>query len=288
MPGSLENKLERVMSEYIALGIPQQIDYDKFHLYSLITHSTAIEGSTVTELENQMLFDEGLSVAGKPIAEVMMNLDLKAAYEEAFKMAERGEDLTVANLCRLSSLVMKNSGSVYNTFSGSFDSSKGELRLVNVTAGYGGRSYMSYLKVPDRIEAFCREFNNRRHGLKSDASLAEKYALSFDAHLMLVTIHPWADGNGRMARLVMNMLQVEQGIIPSKITKEHKQEYINSLVASREEDSFEPFRAFMLAEHIGNLESEMSVFKKSVSEDCGIFRNMTDVDDVPAKRGLKP
>ena len=42
-----------IIQEYIRLGIPEQIDYKKFYLYSLITHSTAIEGSTVTEIENQ-------------------------------------------------------------------------------------------------------------------------------------------------------------------------------------------------------------------------------------------
>ena len=43
-----------IIQEYIRLGIPEQIDYKKFYLYSLITHSTAIEGSTVTEIENHV------------------------------------------------------------------------------------------------------------------------------------------------------------------------------------------------------------------------------------------
>ena len=50
---------------YREAGIEDQVDYQKFHLYSIITHSTAIEGSTITELENQLLFDEGITVAGK-------------------------------------------------------------------------------------------------------------------------------------------------------------------------------------------------------------------------------
>lgn len=58
------------------LGISKQIDYDKFYLYSIITHSTAIEGSTVTEVEAQLLFDEGIAAKGKSIIEQLMNLDL--------------------------------------------------------------------------------------------------------------------------------------------------------------------------------------------------------------------
>ncbi|MDD4515171.1 DeoR family transcriptional regulator [Massilibacteroides sp.] len=53
-----EQKILALLSQFEKLGIGKQIDYDKFYLYSLITHSTAIEGSTVTEIENQLLFDE--------------------------------------------------------------------------------------------------------------------------------------------------------------------------------------------------------------------------------------
>ena len=47
----MNNELTSVLEEYNRLGIQQQLDYDKFYLYSIITHSTAIEGSTVTEIE---------------------------------------------------------------------------------------------------------------------------------------------------------------------------------------------------------------------------------------------
>ena len=54
-----------LIEKYRRLGIADQIDSRKFYLYSLITHSTAIEGSTVTELENQLLFDEGTTAKGR-------------------------------------------------------------------------------------------------------------------------------------------------------------------------------------------------------------------------------
>ena len=44
------SRLADVIDEYRSLGIEQQIDYDRFYLYSIITHSTAIEGFTVTEI----------------------------------------------------------------------------------------------------------------------------------------------------------------------------------------------------------------------------------------------
>lgn len=75
---TVENKtlLLQLLRQYQELGISNQIDYDKFYLYSIITHSTAIEGSTVTEVEAQLLFDEGIAAKGKSIIEQLMNLDL--------------------------------------------------------------------------------------------------------------------------------------------------------------------------------------------------------------------
>ena len=75
----MSHNLEQLINRYRELGIDQQIDYDKFYLYSLITHSTAIEGSTITEVENQIMFDHGVSIKGKSIEEQNMNLDLKTA-----------------------------------------------------------------------------------------------------------------------------------------------------------------------------------------------------------------
>ena len=48
----MKTALEELVGRYRELGIDRQLDYDKFYLYSIITHSTAIEGSTITELEN--------------------------------------------------------------------------------------------------------------------------------------------------------------------------------------------------------------------------------------------
>lgn len=260
---NLSDQLLIVLDEYKQLGIAEQIDYDKFYLYSLITHSTAIEGSTVTEIENQLLFDEGISAKGRTMQEQLMNLDLKKAYEQAIRLAKSHTDFSVEMLKKLSSIVMKNTGSQYNTVQGSFDASKGDLRLVNVTAGAGGKSYLNYAKVPSKLTTFCQEMNKRRLVLADSKDILEHYLLSFDAHFQLVTIHPWADGNGRMSRLIMNYIQFEFGLVPTKVKKEDKAEYIQALVESREQDNSLPFREFMLREHLTNLRKEIENFKQS-------------------------
>lgn len=242
----MEADLENIINEYRRLGIDQQIDYDKFYLYSLITHSTAMEGSTITEVENQIMFDQGVSIKGKSIEEQNMNLDLKAAYERSIEYARAHTPITTDMLMELSSLVMKNTGKDYKTALGEFSSAKGQLRLLNVTAGSGGKSYMNYSKVPARLAEFCERINDARQNCKNK-ELNQLYSISFDAHFNLATIHPWADGNGRMARLLMNQLQFEFGLIPSIILKEDKEDYIKSLIAARESDDLNIFRDFMFS-----------------------------------------
>lgn len=263
------NKLEQLVTRYRELGIDTQIDYEKFDLYSLITHSTAIEGSTITELENQIMFDHGVSLKGKSIEEQSMNLDLKLAYEKAIELAKLHKPFTIDMLISLSALVMKNTGREYNTALGVFSSARGELRLLNVTAGIGGRSYMNYSKVPAKLAEFCERLNSER-AKASRMSVDELYQLTFDAHYNLVTIHPWADGNGRMARLVMNMLQFEFGLIPTKILKEDKEEYIKALVATREDDDLDIFRRFMADMMEENLRNEIASYLFSIGvQDSG-------------------
>lgn len=83
-----ENKdiLLKLLKQHKELGISEQIDYDKFYLYSIITHSTAIEGSTVTEVEAQLLFDEGITSSGEPfVGEIMWWLSGKRASKSARK-----------------------------------------------------------------------------------------------------------------------------------------------------------------------------------------------------------
>lgn len=274
------HQLLDVLKEYQSLGIAEQIDYDKFYLYSIITHSTAIEGSTVTEIENQLLFDEGITAKGRTLQEQMMNLDLKAAYEKSRTLATHHVPITIDLLKSLAAIVMKNTGSNYKTVLGDFSSANGDLRLLNVRAGTEGKSYLNFQKVPARLKEFCEWLNEERSKLER-GNVIDAYALSFDAHFRLVTIHPWADGNGRMSRLLMNHLQFEYQLIPMKVMKEQKAEYIQALVDAREQDDISVFRRVMFDLHIRNLQQEIEQFRESMEQDVigDKHKNVTDVTD---------
>ena len=263
-----ENKdiLLKLLKQHKELGISEQIDYDKFYLYSIITHSTAIEGSTVTEVEAQLLFDEGITSSKRTMVEQMMNLDLKVAYEYGMQWIRKHDPITVEWLVTLASKVMARTGSEYHSPGGDFDASKGELRKLNVTAGIGGKSYMSYLKVPMKLQAFCEELNRKRSEI-DPSDIAAVYELSFWAHFELVTIHPWADGNGRTCRLLMNLLQMEYGVLPTKVLKEDKAEYIQALIDTREEEDIEIFMNCMSRLHCQHLRNDIDQYLKSVDSE---------------------
>ena len=265
MTQDYKDTLIKLLQQHKELGISEQIDYNKFYLYSIITHSTAIEGSTVTEVEAQLLFDEGITSSKRTMMEQMMNLDLKVAYDYGIQWIKQHEDITVDWLILLASKVMARTGSEYHAAGGDFSPAKGELRKLNVTAALGGKSYMSYLKVPMRLATFCEELNSRRKAIDAN-DIAAIYELSFWAHFELVTIHPWADGNGRTCRLLMNLLQMEYNVLPTKVLKEDKAEYIQALIDTREHEDINIFINCMTRLHCQHLKADIDHYIESTSE----------------------
>ena len=122
---------------------------------------------------------------------------------------------------------------------------------------------MNGMKVPQRLEAFCQELNVRRRELDPTDAVAI-YELSFWAHYELVTIHPWADGNGRTCRLLMNLLQMEYGVLPTKVSKEDKSEYIQALIDTREYEDIDIFLNYMAELHCAHLRNDIDQYIRSV------------------------
>lgn len=253
-------EIEQLYQEFQKLGISEAVDYEKYYLYSLIAHSTAIEGSTLTEVETQILFDEGLTAKGKPLVYHLMNEDLKKAFELAKDEAKLKIPVTPVFLQKLNAALMRTTGSTYNVMGDSFDSSKGDFRLCGVTAGIGGWSYMNYQKAPAKVDELCALLQEKQ---KTVGTLREQYELSFNAHLNLVTIHPWVDGNGRTARLLMNYIQFCHNLFPTKIFKEDREEYILSLRQSQEEENNRYFLDFMFGQLKKSLLLEIEKFNSS-------------------------
>ena len=131
------------------------------------------------------------------------------------------------------------------------------------------------------IDEFCKHFDaenagnllednsgvkrRRRAASLSDSEMYDE--LSFRAHYELVTIHPWADGNGRTSRLLMNLLQMEYDVLPAKVYKEDKAEYIQALIDTREADDTDIFINCMAKLHCEHLQQDIDQFLLSTSEE---------------------
>ncbi|MDR2382564.1 MAG: Fic family protein [Prevotellaceae bacterium] len=254
------DEIEQVAETYKRLNIEEAIHYKKFYIYSLIAHSTAIEGSTLTELETKFLLEEGITADSKPLVHHLMNLDLNKAYQFAVEQSKLKTPITPELLIAFNTYVMKSTGSMYNVMGGTFDSAKGEYRKCAVTAGLGGKSYLNYQKIPAEIEMLCTKLNEKMVALNK---MDEIYNLSFDAHLNLATIHPWVDGNGRTSRLLMNYVQFSNDMIPTKIYVEDKKQYITSLIESQETSDNTPFRTFMASQLLKTIKEEIIQYQKN-------------------------
>jgi Fic family protein len=253
-------EIEQKTRLFEALDLRLNPDYEKSALYSIVTHSTAIEGSTLTETETEILFESGLTTHGKPLLHHLMNVDLRNAYVLAATHAAERAVWTPDYLRKLNALVMKSTGGVTSVLGGDFDSSKGDFRLCGVSAGIGGKSYESHLKVPGKVDEFCKKLNaelDAVQNIKSE-SLQKLYEITFGAHLDLATVHPWLDGTGRTARLLMNLLQLYFKLVPTKTYSEDMEEYIASLRESQEKKDSAYFLEFMAGQHLKTLEDDIA------------------------------
>jgi Fic family protein len=249
--------LVKLIQKYEDLDIVGVIDHERFNLIAIDHHSTRIEGSTLTEIETQVLINEGRTPKGKPLAESLMVTDHHAALLFVLQYARQKKVLTVPFLQQVNELVMKSTGKVYNTMLGVVDSATGAFRKGNVTAG------VSYFPNFDKVERLTTELVDKLTvEMGKPLSVAEQLNLSFDAHFNLVSIHPYYDGNGRTSRLLMNYIQAYYHLPLAIVQSENKAAYIQALVDTREKQDVQIFRDFMISEYAALLSSEIEKFEE--------------------------
>ena len=127
---------------------------------------------------------------------------------------------------------------------------------------------LNLLKVPAKVDELCVLLQEKQ---KTVGTFREQYELSFNAHLNLVIIHPWVDGNGRTARLLMNYIQFYYHLFPAKIFKEDREEYILSLRQCQDEEANQPFLDFMAGQLKKSLSLEIERFSASQKKGFGFM-----------------
>ncbi len=189
------------------------------------THdSTAIEGNTLTLGETLMVLEHGLTISGKPLREHQEVYGHARAIDLINEMVQ-ADSITENDLFDLHKAVMDKSAMDYLRPIGNWK------REENGTTGMkdGKVIYMEYaspLDTPSLMKRWILEFNQKLDQVNTAKRAIEAYAW---AHLSFVRIHPFFDGNGRMARLLANLPILRAGFPPIVIDVADRVHYIDLL-----------------------------------------------------------
>jgi Fic family protein len=228
-------------------------DLKKYSEYAVTYHSTAIEGSTLTASEVIELLDIGKPAKNREFQHNLMVFDHHKALLYVVEAAKRKEKITEKQIRDISAMVMKNTGSQYNTALGDFDASKGEYRLVGVHAGK--RTFPDYRKVPALMKKLIEYIDSEQEKQNMDV-----LQLAFEVHFRFVSIHPFVDGNGRVARLLMNYILAYYDFPMLVVSTSDRLKYIDVLYHAQENENMTPFYDFMLRQYIKFLKHEIKQY----------------------------
>ncbi len=174
--------------------------------------SNAIEGNTLTRRETAIVIEKGLTVGGKSLKEHLEAINHAKALDIVRELvSKKNRNLSEADILRIHEMVL----------SGIDDSNAGRYRDVAVRISGSSVVLPNFRKVPVLMEEFAA-------WLKGQKNL-HPAALASEAHYRLVTIHPFVDGNGRTARLLMNLILMMHGYPPAIIRPRDRLAYISGL-----------------------------------------------------------
>ncbi len=182
--------------------------------------SNAIEGNTLTRSETALVVEKGITVNGKTLTEHLEAINHAEALDFIKGLvSKKRKDITERDTLDIHSLIL---GKID-------DSNAGRYRNVAVRIAGVPVVLPNPLKIPELMKDFYKWLHskNRDHPVK----------IAADAHLQFVTIHPFADGNGRTARLLLNLLLLQKGYPPALIRKEERKTYIDSIGKAQLEGS---------------------------------------------------
>jgi len=259
------DKLKILREEYMNHRIMDAMDYEKSCMISIIYHSSKIEGCSLTETDTRVLIEDNLTAPGKPLTDHLMVKDHYNAFLKIREDAKIKRKLSIDFIKEVNSSVMQSTGGMVNTISGSFDTSKGDARLAQVYVE--SKYFPDFAKVPELLQQLVEAAASKIDDVKGD----EIIRLSADIHYNFVNIHPFGDGNGRTARLLMNYIQLYHKEPLIKIFTEDKAEYIDALNETEKKEDPEIFRNFICRQHIKFLEAELVKFQKKGSGFTMIF-----------------
>lgn len=174
-------------------------------------NSNAIEGNTLTISETKVVL-EGITIGGKSMKEHLEVINHKDAIFYLEELVEKDTDLSEWDIKNIHRLVLKTID----------DNNAGVYRTENVMISGAKHRPPQHVLVKEQMENLIKQYNGEWRGLHP----IERAAL---LHGEFVKIHPFVDGNGRTARLLLNFELMKAGFPPVIIKKEWRSEYYDSL-----------------------------------------------------------
>ncbi len=181
--------------------------------------SNSIEGNSLTESETKVVIEDGLTIGGKPLRDHLEASGHSDAYDFIYSLLDT-ETLSENDIKEIHRLFYHR---IASNEAGSYRAKK-----VILT----GSKYP--LPNPDELPTLMSSFTNNLRSKWNTLHAIEKAA---QIHKHFVFIHPFVDGNGRVARLLMNLSLLREQYLPVIIPPLRRAEYISALEEAHEDDS---------------------------------------------------
>ena len=234
MSNNQENQLELLLAEIDAkksildglrpFTTEQIMRIKRIYDVDLTYNSNAIEGSTMTFSETKLVLNEGLTIGGKKLNEHLEIINHKEAIDFIESLCNN-RDISLRDIKDIHSLILRG---IDTKYAGIFRDKQVGVRKSDGSIYH----FVEPLLVNDAMERFM---DNLAHDQQHCVLKAAK------AHFDLVTIHPFIDGNGRTARLLMNLILLQHGYPPAIKRVTNRVEYILAIEKAQNENNLQDF-----------------------------------------------
>lgn len=209
---------QRRINEMRPLASETVASLRNYYQIGLTWSSNAMEGNILTESETKVIIEDGLTIGGKPLKD---HLEAHGHAEAFQEMMERTQKQKIAE-----DDILK----MHHLFYRKIDpDNAGHYRKNRVFIS--GSHYP--LPDPDNVPALIKKLIVN---IKKNRVTEHPVLTAAKAHLEFVFIHPFVDGNGRVARLIMNLILLQEGYNMALIPPVLRSDYITSLEAARKND----------------------------------------------------
>jgi Fic family protein len=213
------------LDELRPLSLAALRELQKYYDVDLTYTSNAIEGNTLTLRETAEVIEHGITVGGKKLKDHLEAVD---HYEAVLWMREIASQDIPINETVVRELHRKIVARSEPEIAGIYSPHRRRIAGSPVV-------FPNPLKVPDLMRDF---------GVWLETAPLTP-GTAFDVHFQLTAIHPFTDGNGRTARLLMNMMLVRGGYVPVTVRPEDRKRYLDTLEHGSLAEDRRPFQAFM-------------------------------------------